>query len=124
MIPKFLNVWPVAPVEERPSVTLRRWQVVQVPLPELEGATMHFIGDSMEDSQGQVSSPILTFDPASGKGVSRSGRIYKLEGPPSYSGDAEYVWRVWCRVNAAGEAVDLTEKVYGEICARSATEGK
>ena len=74
-----MSVWTIAPVELRPDVTLESWAVFEVPLNGLDHPwTRHFAGYSLEDGQGQVCSPVESFDPVNGQCVTRSGRVYRL----------------------------------------------
>jgi hypothetical protein len=71
-------VWNVQSVAQRPSVTLEGWSVREVPLHGLDNPwTRHLIGYSREDRQGQVSSPVVSFDPGNGCAVTQSGRVYR-----------------------------------------------
>lgn len=118
-----MSLWLVAPIAERPSVSLRSWQVFDVPLSG-ETWTRHFVGYAVEDRQGQVSSPVLTFSPAERCGVTRSGRVYQLIGRPGADSDAEYVWNRWKRLwDIAPEGVrNVTSEVWSLIMGE-ASEG-
>ncbi len=102
-------------------MTLGSWSVYDV---RLDGDdrpwTRHFVGYSREDRQGQVSSPVERFDPATGRGVTRSGRIYRLAGRPGADGDADYVWRRWKQLNEVGDEQEVTREVHAEIVAAQA----
>lgn len=108
-----MPVWRIDPVEQRPQVTLRSWAVYEVPLDgQNKPWTRHLAGYTLEEQPGQVSSPVLTFDPAAGRCVTRSGRIYQLHGRPGLSSDALYVWSRW--KDLAGIAVE--RDVTDETC--------
>lgn len=111
-----MPVWQIEPVEQRPQVTLEKWSVREVPLHGTHAAwTPHLVGWSREDSQGQVSSPVLRFDPSTGRALTRSGRIYQLSGPPASDSDSEYVWARWKAVAHLSAERDLTQDVYDAV---------
>lgn len=118
-------IWRIESVEDRPSVTLDSWSVYDVPLHGADSpCTWHFIGYSREDRQGQVSSPVEAFDPASGCGVTRSGRIYRLAGRPGGDADAVYVWQRWKGLNEVSEEHEVTMDVHAEMLAAQVTAGR
>lgn len=111
----------IAPIDSRPSVTLTGWAVFEVPRngPD-QPWTRHLAGWSCEDQQGQVSSAVQRFDPATGKCVTRSGRVYLLRGRPGLGGDALYVWGVWMRRDELEESRDVTNEVVEQMQAAQA----
>ncbi|WP_198419757.1 hypothetical protein [Geomonas edaphica] len=84
------SIWKAPPVSEQPCIYLIRWSIM-----ETEKGTCHFVGYNSGNSEGRVSTPIETFDLATVRGVTQSGRIYKLVGPPGYDPDAEWVWAMY-----------------------------
>lgn len=107
-----MPVWPITPIDSRPSVTLTEWAVFEVPhLGPDKPWTRHLAGWSCEDRQGQVSSAVQAFDPATGKCITRSGRVYQLRGRPGLCGDGRYVWGVWMERDGLKEARDVTAEV-------------
>ena len=91
-----MPVWKVAPVTERPEVTLTGWAVFDVPDEDSTAEpTRHLVGWSCEDREGRVSSPVMTFDARTASFSTRSGRIYRLSGQPGLGSDAVYVWQFW-----------------------------
>ncbi|MBA3597987.1 MAG: hypothetical protein H0W40_11525 [Methylibium sp.] len=110
------GVWRTAPVGEQPSLTLARWQVMQLPHGE-----RHLVGYALQNREGRVSSAVATLDAASLRGVTATGRVYALSGRPGHDSDAEYTWRAWARINAAHEWTDVTAEVWAahlEACKR------
>ena len=101
------DVWKTAPVNEQPSLTLVRWQVMQLP-----NGDRHFVGYAVENKEGRASTAVATFDATSLKCVTASGRVYKLSGRPGHDGDAEYVWQAWRRINDAPDWTDITAQVW------------
>ncbi len=63
------------------SITLRDWNILIVDLPGLEPQEI-FIGFSVKDKIGRVSTPIQYFDIKTGQGITRSGSSYQTVGDP------------------------------------------
>ena len=101
------SVWKARPVTAQPSLTLVQWQVLQLP-----GGARHFSGWALENRDGRASSAIQTFDAASLRGITRSERVYQLQGPPGWHEDGDYVWRSWARINGQPEWVDVSAEVW------------
>lgn len=104
----FEGLWATAAVEGRPEIWLSEWQVFEVKMPRKPHRTRHFVGWSIQDRSGMVSSQVESFDPASMRGVTGSGRVYELRGRPGWNADAEHTWRGWMRVNEVVEYADVT----------------
>lgn len=83
------STWTVAPVSEEPEVRLSPWQIYAVK------DSLHFVGQRPGWGEGRVSTPITSFDPETGRGITESGRIYQLVGPPGYDREADYVLMRW-----------------------------
>jgi len=116
-----MPTWPIDSVEDRPDVTLRSWAAFDVPLNGTHQPwTRHFTGWSCEDGQGQVCSAVQHFDPATGKCVTESGRVYRLLGRPGHDLDAKYVWQRWKRIANVHEERDVTSEVLAAIQAAQA----
>ena len=111
-----MPIWRIEPITDLPHVTLDAWTVFAVPLDgENKTWTKHFVGFSREGCQGQVSSPVEQFDPATRSGITRSGRVYQLAGRPGADGDAQYVWEHWKALNSIKSVRNISDEVYGEI---------
>ena len=120
-----MPVWPIEPIEDHPSVTLRSWAAFEVPLHGHDQPwTRHLAGYSCEDRQGQVCSPVQSFDPATGQCVTRSGRVYLLQGRPGLDQDPEYVWRRWKRIADITQERDVTQEVFEAVCAAKSGAGR
>ena len=106
-----MPVWRTIPVDEEPQIVLRNWSVR-----EIHDGDRHFVGYHDAGFEGRVSSKILEFDPAKGRGKTRSGRVYQLEGEPGYHADAEYVWGIWSAINQVKDAnyKDVTQEILRE----------
>jgi len=76
---------------------------------ETERGEHHFVGHSIETGSGRVSSAIVSYDNHARTGLTRSGRLYRLAGPPDVDGNTEYVWAFWSQRNGVLTAKDVTE---------------
>lgn len=104
---ELLSIWRPATVEQQPHVKLTRWRVFQVSANlEHKGDSIHFVGDA--GYEGRVSSPIVEYDEKTQRGVSRSGRVYELDGPTGSSSDALYVWGVWLDRVGNAPSIDVS----------------
>jgi hypothetical protein len=101
--------WAVKPVTAQPSLTLVRWQVMQLP-----SGDRHFVGYALEAREGRTSSAVKSLDVTTMRGVTSGGRVYELRGKPDWDGDAETVWRAWCRINEAQTYEDGSQEVWRE----------
>jgi len=100
-----MTIWNVATVEDQPEIFLVSWQVM-----ETDEGTRHFVGYNLM-GEGRVSSAIQTFDRDHMVGQTRSGRVYKLKGPPGHNSDADYVWGRWRDINGINSYKVVTEEV-------------
>jgi hypothetical protein len=105
-----MSVWRVAPAQEHPEAHLVSWRVF-----ELDNGDRHFCGLETLYREGRVSSRVVSFDPESRQGITRSSRCYELQGPPGDNQDALYVWDRWCTRNAIEEFTDVSDLVYKEF---------
>lgn len=96
------GIWATRPVAEEPSITLTCWKIIETIEDE---PSRHFVGYNGAGREGRVSSPIITFDPETMRGVTHTGRVYQLQGLPGLNMDAEYVLNRW----KAGYQVDVKE---------------
>ena len=106
------GVWAIGPVAEVPEVKLHDWRVFEVQQADRAGRTRHLVGSVGRDYDGQSSSAIVSFDPATRRGLSERGRIYQLVGRGSGIGmNADYVWSTWKRKCGATDVVDVTPEI-------------
>jgi hypothetical protein len=103
-----MPIWPVDPASNS-SITLVRWRIFETDIGE-----RHFVGFNITDGEGRVSSAIEQFDADARSGVTRSGRIYRLEGPAGRDADALYTWNLWCIANNVKHWDDVTTHLTGE----------
>jgi len=91
------GLWQPDSVDLEPETELYQWQVFEVSSPNSDRLDRHLAGTSSTDP-GRVSSRLVDFDHEKRVGTTRSGRRYKLMGPPGFSSDAQYVWNSWLRI--------------------------
>lgn len=110
------GIWGTPDVSAQPEISLGRWRIVEV---QTEGMQIqrHFIGYNIKDREGRVSTAIQEMDFAARRGVTRSGRVYELVGPPGYDPDGEWVWQSWARVNKLSNERDVTDEVVEAMIA-------
>lgn len=104
--------WAIGPVSDVPEVKLADWCVFEVQQADRPARTRHFVGSVGPDDDGQSSSAIVLFDPATRRGLSERGRIYQLVGRGSGIGmNADFVWSTWKRKAGARDVVDVTPEI-------------
>ena len=99
-----MGIWKCMPVTAEPEVTLVEWRIM-----ETERGERHFVGARVDNRTSRVSSAIVGFDPKRMMGVSSSGRVYKLLGPPGWDEDVDYVWSVWRLMYKVSSYADVTD---------------
>lgn len=106
------GIWSIGPVTAVSGVKLLGWRVFEVQQAGHPGRTRHFVGSTGWHFDGQVSSAIVRYDPATRCGKTESGRVYQLVGPGSGIGmNASYVWNAWLSKCSATVAVDVTAEI-------------
>lgn len=104
------GVWATRPVSEVPSIVLQDWAVI-----ELADGDRHFAGYNITEGEGRASSKIVEFDPATMRGVTSTGRVYELDGPPGLRGDGLYTWNRWARINSVEDKfTDISGDLYAQ----------
>jgi len=103
-----MAVWRPRPAAEMPRIPLSRWHIF-----ETQDGTRHFVGVDMFDSSGRVSSAIVSFDRATMRGTTETGRIYELVGRKGSSLNVDYVWMRWCELYGVSSYTDVTERMVG-----------
>jgi hypothetical protein len=104
-----MPVWNVLPINQEPSTTLVRWQVIELP-----HGDRHLVGYAVEAREGRVCSAVKLFDVRQLRATTRSGRVYQLRGTPGLDSEGEYVWRRWASINKESKWSDVTALVYAE----------
>ena len=114
-----MPVWHVDPVDRQPEITLVRWRVF-----ETETGARHFVGYDLQGNEGRVSSAIRQFSPKALRGITESGRLYVLKGPPGYDDNALYVWKRWLAGYGVSRVEDVTAKYADRLPRRAGRAGK
>lgn len=110
------GVWVPRSVSDEPNLRLTDWSVFEVLMRGSPKRTRHFAGTSISGREGRVSSAVESFDPATRRGVTSSGRVYELVGSGTGLGsDADYVWNRWKSICQAQDVVDVTAEVKANI---------
>ena len=104
-----MSIRPSIPVVEQPALTLEHWRVF------LAAGNCHVVAWCVENEDGRVTSPVDKFDAARRLAITKSGRIYKLSGPPGDNGDADYTWQRWKHLLRIQEVRDVTNDVLRTI---------
>ena len=104
-----MSIWAASPCDQEPEITLTRWRIWRT-----DSGSDHLVGERADLGTGRVSSAVQHFDLERKLVTTRSGRKYKLLGPPGYSDDAKYVWDGWCRLNRVERSTDVTLEIYPE----------
>lgn len=113
------GVWAIESIEQTPELMLDSWQCFELQLPGQPGRTRHLAGSNARHWHGQVSSAIVAMDSATRKCTTRSGRVYELGIRNGLTGDGDYTWHQWLRINQATGIVDVTDEIK-KMLARSA----
>ncbi len=113
-----MTVWRSAAIPLAPQISLTDWAVLEVALAAgSDECTRHFIGVTTGSRRNtQVSSPVVTFDGNTGRGVTESGRVYQLL--KGRHGGHPSVWRTWKRwkeINHIVEDTDVTQQILKEM---------
>ena len=101
-----MTIWKTNSVDLEPEIILVRWRIMKTAREEL-----HFVGARTDYLTGRVSSAIVELDLSRRVGVTRSGRVYTLQGNPGFNVDADYVWSWWCGANQVTAWEDVTNAV-------------
>ena len=111
--------WRSGTIGEDAHIVLTDWAVMQVSLGGADGAvTRHFIGiRGGRPPRAQVSSPVVTFDPHSVRGVTESGRIYQLNGFSPVSVAVLATWTRWKEINRIVDDRNVSSEVVRDIFA-------
>lgn len=90
-----MSIWLPPIATEEPETILHRWSAFEVKILEFESRTIHVVGETLLERTGRVTSPVVSLDPSKRCVVTRSGRAYRLDGPPGRGKEALYVWGHW-----------------------------
>ena len=105
------GVWAIESIEQTPELMLDSWQCFELQLAGRLGRTRHLAGSNARHWHGQVSSAIVTMNPATRRCTTSSGRVYELGERNGLAGNGEYTWHQWLRINQATDIVDVTDEI-------------
>lgn len=104
--------WSIRPILDEPEIALVDWAVFEVPLiGEIEPWTRHLVGYCNYLNAGQSSAAVVAFDPIRRVGLTKSGRVYKLDGAPGRHFLAQLVWNRWKLLSRVALEQDVTDEV-------------
>ena len=102
-----MPIWHTNSVDDQGALTLRGWQVFQLP-----GGNRHLVAYCIENREGRVSSGVRELDSRTLRATTGSGRVYSLKGPPGGNLDAKYVWKRWVSLNQVASWEDISAAVW------------
>ena len=112
-----MRVWNIESIETLPNKSLDAWTAFEVPFNGVgKPWTLHFIGFERGSCKGQVSSPVLAFDPAKRLGRTQGGAIYHLTGRPGGNSDAIYMWNFFKHSHHILDERNVTDEVLEVLC--------
>ena len=89
-----MSVWSVPGVEQEPEILVRPWLVI-----ECGDGNRYVMGYCPAAGAGRTSTAIVEQDFSHRRVRTRSGRLYRLEGPPALDADAAYLWVYYALAN-------------------------
>ncbi len=101
-------MWRAAPLPESQALPLEFWAVTGLP-----NGDRHFAGYSAIEWHGCTSSKITRYDPTTRRGVTSSGRVYELVGPPGLDGSGDDALQGWLRIHRAASYVNVSSEYVG-----------
>ena len=111
-----MPLWTFGTVESEPQVRLSDLTVREVTYLDVAiSRTRHLVGCDHYDGSGRVSSAIASFDVLRRRASTRRGRVYELLGRSGSSANADYVWGLWCRINAVATFTDVTTELFASV---------
>jgi len=96
--------------DQNSEETIILWAVYEIT--DSQGKYHHLAGYIPERKTGRVTSPIKQFDKKLMQLKTSSGRVYKLEGPPSLQGETRLVWEEWKEKYCIQHHVDVTHQYF------------
>lgn len=96
--------------EENPEETIVLWAVYEIS--DSSGNYHHLAGYIPKRKTGRVTSPIQEFDKTMMRLTTSSGRVYKLEGPPSIQNETRLIWEEWKEKYDVKNDNEVTHQYY------------
>jgi len=107
-----MPTWLPPATAEQPNLVLTSWSAFEVLIPRLGKPTLHVAGWAVDEGSGRVSSPVVTIDERQRRIVTRSGRVYGLNGDPCDHPDVAYLVQAWLQAFDATLLHDATQEVW------------
>jgi ribosomal protein L34 len=101
-----MPVWESPSVTDEPEVSISQWRILETP-----DGQRYFVGHDDRHRTGRVSTPVRTFDPSIQQGESKSGRRYRMVGPPGRAVDGQWLWDRCCKVREVESYIDVTQQM-------------
>lgn len=110
-----MPIWRTTPASEQPVLTLVDWSVKEVT--DAAGTGSVLVGFCLENREARTSSTITSINTETLECTTETGRVYKLQGRPGSSLDAEYVFNNWCRIHRVTDSKDVTAETFPGLVA-------
>lgn len=102
-----MSVWNVPGVEQEPEIELRPWLVI-----ECSDGNRYVIGYRPAAGAARASTAIVEQDFSRRRVRTRSGRLYRLDGPPALDADAAYLWVYYALANGLRRFHDVSGEFW------------
>ena len=106
-----MSFFNAAQFNSRPGIVLALWAILELP-----NGDRHFCGFNTATRKGRASTAIRTFDVSLLSGITTSGRLYRLSGPPCNGGNAERVSRILGLPSVGEPWADVTMEIWEFHC--------
>lgn len=110
LIDVLLGLRKVASPEEMPMTVLTRWRIFRTF--HFGSESDHFVGVSAESGLVRISTDIVRFDAKSMAGITQSGRLYCLEGPPAEDEDTAHAEAAFARLAMSYGILNIRDVTY------------
>jgi hypothetical protein len=101
-----MPMWNVPGVADEPHITLKPWLIL-----ECSNGKRYAMGYNVGGQEGRASTEITEEDVSAKTVRTRSGRLYRLDGPPGLDADARYVWARY----AAREGLTAVKDISADL---------
>jgi hypothetical protein len=102
-----MPIWNVPGVADEPEIILRPWLVV-----ECDNGQWYLVGFDVRALEGRASTAIVETDLATMTVRTRSGRLYRLEGPPGLDLDAWHTWLLYAKREGLAPIEDASAELW------------
>jgi hypothetical protein len=105
-----MPIYAVPPPRRKSKVLIGQWAIHEIMCEGSSTKTRHLVGRMVYEECDRVSSAIQSFDRDLMQLTTRSGRVYFLDGRPSRTDSAEYLWSEWKMLNNVIGDADVTDQ--------------